>query len=116
MSNNPTAFQILTPHRGELHGVEALNEACQTRIAKFVIDRVGAVDGITLFDKVIQTRNRPKSNAIWAYDSTKRQKVKVEVFNGEIGTVQAFGFDNKIWNTLRSYGPRKIQIMAIPPT
>jgi hypothetical protein len=34
---------------------------------------VGAVDGITLFDKVIQTRNRPKSNPIWAYDSAKRQ-------------------------------------------
>jgi exodeoxyribonuclease V alpha subunit len=107
LSNNPTAFQILTPHRGELHGVESLNEACQTRIARFIIDRVGAVDGITLFDKVIQTRNRPRSNPIWAYDSAKRKKVQVEVFNGEIGTVQAFGFDNKIWNTLRSgYGPR----------
>ena len=46
LNDNPTAFQILTPHRGELHGVEALNEACQTRIAKFVIDRVGAVDGV----------------------------------------------------------------------
>ena len=107
LNDNPTAFQILTPHRGELHGVEALNEACQTRIAKFVIDRVGAVDGVTLFDKVIQTRNRTKSNPIWAYDSAKRQKVQVEVFNGEIGTVKAFGFDNKIWNTLKSgYGPR----------
>jgi hypothetical protein len=72
-----------------------------------LLDRVGAVDGITLFDKVIQTRNRPKSNPIWAYDSAKRRKVEVEVFNGEIGIVQAFGFDNKIWNTLRSgYGPR----------
>jgi len=107
LNDNPTAFQILTPHRGELHGVEALNEACQTRIAKFVIDRVGAVDGVTLFDKVIQTRNRTKSNPIWAYDSAKRRKVQVEVFNGEIGTVKAFGFDNKIWNTLKSgYGPR----------
>jgi exodeoxyribonuclease V alpha subunit len=107
LSNDPTAFQILTPHRGELHGVEALNEACQDRIAKFVIDRIGAVDGITLFDKVIQTRNRPKSNPIWGYDAAKRQKIKIEVFNGEIGTAKAFTFDDKIWNTLRSgYGPR----------
>ena len=107
LGDDPTAFQVLTPHRGELHGVEALNEACQDRIAKFVIDRVGAVDGITLFDKVIQTRNRPKSNPIWGYESTKRQKIKVELFNGEIGTVQAFGFDNKLWNTLKTgYGPR----------
>lgn len=104
---NPTAYQILTPHRGELHGVEAINEACQARIAKFVVQRVGAVDGITLFDKVIQIRNRPKSDPIWAYDANKRDQVEVEVFNGEIGTVGAFPFDNKIWQTLKSgYGPR----------
>ena len=104
---DPTSYQILTPHRGELHGVEALNEACQTRIAETVISKIGAVDGITLFDKVIQTRNRPKSNPIWAYDAAKREKIKVEVFNGEIGTVKAFGFDNKIWTTLKTgYGPR----------
>jgi hypothetical protein len=69
LQNNPTAFQILTPHRGEMHGVEALNEACQQRIASNIIKKGGAVDGITLFDKVIQTRNRPKSNmrsAQWA--------------------------------------------------
>ena len=65
------------------------------------------MDGVTLFDKAIQTRDRTKSNPIWAYNSAKRQKVQVEVFNGEIGTVKAFGFDNKIWNTLKSgYGPR----------
>ncbi len=107
LEKNPTAFQILTPHRGELHGVEALNEICQSRIAQFVIERVGSVDGITLFDKVIQTRNRPKSNPIWAYDFGKRQGVAVEVFNGEIGTVRAMGFDKKIYNTLKTgFGPR----------
>jgi exodeoxyribonuclease V alpha subunit len=108
LGQNPMAYQVLTPHRGELHGVEALNEACQTRIAKFVIDRVGAVDGITLSDKVIQVRNRPRSNPIWAYDARRREKLKVEVFNGEIGLVQAFGFDSKeVWNTVKTgYGPR----------
>lgn len=90
-----------------MHGVEAINEACQGRIAKFVIGRVGAVDGVTLFDKVIQVRNRPKSNQIWAYDAKKREQIEVEVFNGEIGTVGAFPFDSKIWQTLRSgYGSR----------
>ena len=65
------------------------------------------VDGITLFDKVIQTRNRPKSNPIWAYEAASREKLKIELFNGEIGVVQAFGFDNKIWKTLKTgYGPR----------
>ncbi|MER8983694.1 ATP-dependent RecD-like DNA helicase [Mesorhizobium sp. M0843] len=107
LEGDPTAYQILTPHRGEMHGVEALNEACQKRIADAVIAKIGAIDGITMFDKVIQFRNRPKSNPIWAYDSAKRENVKVEVFNGEIGVVRAFGFDNKIWNTLKSgFGPR----------
>lgn len=104
---DPMAYQILTPHRGELHGVEALNEACQDRIARNVLAKVGAIDGITLFDKVIQVRNRPKSNPIWAYDAKRREKITVEVFNGEIGIVGAFGFDNRIWNTLKTgYGPR----------
>jgi exodeoxyribonuclease V alpha subunit len=107
LNSDPTAYQILTPHRGELHGVEAINEACQTRIASFVIQRVGAVDGITLNDKVIQVRNRPKSDPIWGWDSKKREKIKVEVFNGEIGTVGAMGMDSKVWTTLRTgFGPR----------
>ena len=75
LESDPTAFQILTPHHGESHGVEALNEACQTRIADFVISRVGAVGGITLSDKVIQARNRPKSNPIWAYEAATRAKL-----------------------------------------
>lgn len=104
---DPTRYQILTPHRGEMHGVESINEACQARIAGKVIERVGVIDGITLFDKVIQVRNRPKSNPIWAYDSLKREQVKVEVFNGEIGSVSPIGFDKKIWGTLKTgYGPR----------
>ena len=107
LKDDPTAFQILTPHRGEMHGVEAINEACQTRIAGNLIKRVGAVDGITLFDKVIQTRNRPKSNMIWAYDAAKRAQLKVEVFNGEIGTVGTMGLDAKVWDTLKTgFGPR----------
>lgn len=31
----------------------------------------------------------------------------MEVFNGEIGIVQTFGFDHKVWNTVKTgYGPR----------
>ena len=107
LDDDPTAFQILTPHRGEMHGVEALNEACQKRRGEMVMSRLGCVDGVTLFDKVIQVRNRPKSNPIWAYRSATRDKLEVEVFNGEIGVVQAFPFDNRIWKTLKTgYGPR----------
>ena len=107
LEGDPTAFQILTPHRGEMHGVEALNEACQKRKAEYVMSKLGCEGGVTLFDKVIQTRNRPKSNPIWAYRSTTRENLKVEVFNGEIGVVQAFPFDDRLWKTLKTgYGPR----------
>ena len=107
LEDDPSAFQILTPHRGEIHGVEALNTACQNRRSEYVMSRVGCVDGITLFDKVIQIRNRPNSNPIWAYRSATGENEKVEVFNGEIGVVRVFGFDTKIWNTFRNgYGQR----------
>ena len=107
LGDDPTAFQVLTPHRGEMHGVEALNEACQKRRGEYVMSKIGCVAGVTLFDKVIQVRNRPKSNPIWAYRSATRENVEVEVFNGEIGAVQAFPFDNGLWKTLKTgYGPR----------
>ena len=105
---DPTAFQILSPHRGELHGVEALNEACQNRIVKRIIEKAGAVDGITLTGKVIQIRNRPRSDMIWAYDTNAKKNVEVKVFNGEIGIVGAFGFEAaKMWKRVKTgYGPR----------
>lgn len=107
LKDDPTAFQVLTPHRGELHGVEALNEACQARVAKALIERVGAVDGITVFDKVIQYRNRSRSNMIWAYDWNIKKQVQVEVFNGEIGVADFFAFDESVKKRLKTgYGAR----------
>ena len=107
LGDDPTSYQILTPHRGELHGVEALNRACQNRIAAGVLARVGAVGGITLFDKVIQTRNRSNRSAIWAYDWATKQQRAVEVFNGEIGIVKAMGFDKSVIKRLKTgYGAR----------
>jgi exodeoxyribonuclease V alpha subunit len=89
----PEKYQVLTPHRGEAYGVAALNDAMQKRIARGVLATFGAVDGITLFDKVIQYRNRPRSNAIWAYNYNSQKSERVEVFNGEIGFVQKHGYD-----------------------
>ena len=40
---------------------------------------------MTAFDKIIQVRNRPRSNPAWAYDTVTRKNLKVELFNGEIG-------------------------------
>ena len=64
----PERYQILTPHRGEIHGVESLNESVQNRIASGLIDKYGAIDRITLSDKVIQYRNRSQSDPIYAYN------------------------------------------------
>ena len=91
--NNPERLQVLTPHRGELHGVEALNIELQSVLTNDLIDRVGAVDGITLNDKVIQTRNRTSSRGIWAYDFDLGKARQVELFNGEIGYAEPHNFD-----------------------
>lgn len=94
-SKGPAAFQILTPHRGGTHGVENLNQACQRRRNAFTIERLGAVDGVTLGDKVIQVRNRSRSNPLSAYDWNLRKVQDIEVFNGEIGIVKPSGMDAK---------------------
>src|SRR3546814_7489555 len=58
IQNSTERLQVLTPHRGELHGVEALNIELQSVRTNDLIDRVGAVDGIPLTAKVIQSENR----------------------------------------------------------
>ncbi len=93
IQNSPERLQVLTPHRGELHGVEALNIELQSVLTNDLIDRVGAVDGITLNDKVIQVRNRTSSRGIWAYDFDLGKPRQVELFNGEIGYAEPHNYD-----------------------
>lgn len=105
LESDPTRFQVLTPHRGEAHGVEALNDACQSHRCKRYIETVGMEGGVTLTDKVIQVRNRPASDMIWAYDYDARGQKQVQVFNGEIGNVRAIGFDTgKLWAKVNGKG------------
>ena len=99
----PERYQVLTPHRGELHGVESLNGAIQNRVAAGAIRRYGLLDGITLYDKVIQFRNRPQSDLIGAYNFKKRQAERIEVFNGEIGFVQKHNFDEQLRPPLKRF-------------
>ena len=89
----PERYQVLTPHRGEIHGVESLNESIQNRISSGLINNHGTIDGITLYDKVMQYRNRSQSNPIYAYNFETRKEENVEIFNGEIGFVQKHTFD-----------------------
>ena len=98
----PERYQVLTPHRGEIHGVEAINSAVQERIASKLKRQPGTLDGITLFDKVIQYRNRPKSNPIRAYNYETGKPERIEVFNGEIGFVEGHNFDKRrVWRLKR---------------
>ena len=87
MEWRPERYQILTPHRGEMHGVEALNSAVQDHVSAAVVQGFGALGGITLFDKVIQVRNRSRSNSIWAYDRNTKRREPIEIYNGQIGFV-----------------------------
>ena len=57
------------------------------------MDRIGAIDGVTLNDKVIQVQNRTSRRGLWAYDFDQKKSRKVELFNGEIGYVEAHNFD-----------------------
>lgn len=84
----PDYLQIITPYRGEFFGTEEINRICQERLRKSLLSKVGAIDGITLFDKVIQVVNRPRSRPIKAcYKCGKGKPEPIEVFNGQIGFV-----------------------------
>lgn len=97
LKDNVNCMQILSPVRGELHGTDAINLTVQKFKSDYWLKK-GAVDGITLFDKVIQIVNRPASKPLWGFDFKARGRVKVEVFNGEIGTVVPTGSWDQIKN------------------
>lgn len=54
-----------------------------------------SVDGIGLFDKVIQIRNRPASDKAYVYDWSARKPGRQEVYNGEIATVSPMAYEAK---------------------
>lgn len=87
LKDDVVAFQILSPVRGDEFGTEAINMACQAFKSGNWAQR-GTVDGFHLFDKVIQVRNRTKSDPVKAYDFNQRSQVDLQIFNGEIGTLQ----------------------------
>ena len=90
----PEYSQILSPYRGELYGTDALNQAVQKE-KNGDYGETPTLDGITLFDKVIQIRNRTASDPIYGYDRKTTGNLQVDVFNGELGFVGPHGFDLK---------------------
>jgi hypothetical protein len=107
----PEKSQILTPYRGDLFGIEAINNAVQKHISQGMLDKVSALDGITLFDKVIQVRNRPKRDMAYAYNASSRKAERIEIFNGELGFVKPHGFDVKVWQWKKDFWLKHFQVV-----
>lgn len=84
----PEYMQVISPYRGEQFGTDHLNKVLQKKATGHMLERVGHLAGITLFDKVIQFVNRPKSNPVWAYCPADRKNKQIEVYNGEMGFIE----------------------------
>jgi len=67
------------------------------------IEKKGNLNGITIFDKVIQYINRSGKKAYYGYNMTAKANERVDVFNGEMGKVRVHNFDlDKFkWNNFR---------------
>jgi len=91
----PERRQVLSPYRGEGYGTEALNLVIQELAQGRSAGEFKEIDGIAFYDKVIQIKNRPRSNPIWAYNWDTRNNERIEVYNGEMGFVAPHPFDQK---------------------
>lgn len=87
-------FQVISPYRSEVFGTDSLNLFLQSKFNKRAVENQQFIDGIGLFDKVIQVRNRPKSNMIFAW-SPGAGNAHIQIFNGEMGFSRPHPFDNK---------------------
>jgi hypothetical protein len=69
----PDAFQVITPYRGDESGSEILNNVLKEFLNGRMHERLGSLGGVSLQDKVIQIRNRPKSDPYyaWSVDLTR---------------------------------------------
>ena len=91
-----TYQQVISPLRSEFYGVDNLNIIFQNLYNGYQAKKT-ALDGIALFDKVIQIRNRPKSNPISAYNTATRKAQNIEIYNGEIGFAKPHPFNKDLW-------------------
>lgn len=93
----PEYHQVISPYVHEDFGTEAVNLRLQKEARGGGLERIGSLSGITLFDKVMQTRNRGASEPLHAYNFKTKTNEPCEVFNGELGYVRPHGFDNSKW-------------------
>ena len=93
----PERSQVISPYRGELFGIEHLNQIIQGHKNLWMVENKGTLGSITYNDKVIQTRNRSRSKPLKAYNTKTKKASDLEVFNGEIGYTKVHGYDHKKW-------------------
>jgi len=94
IKDSPERFQIISPYRGEFYGTMSINTFMQSTFNGYWSRRL-SVDGIGLYDKVIQIRNRPASDKAYVYDWGLRKPGRQEVYNGEIATVSPMAYEAK---------------------
>ena len=105
----PDFMQVISPYRGEFFGVDNINSQLQLTFNADNVKNRGLCGGLTYFDKVLQYRNRTKSNPIWAYNLDFRRAHTIEIFNGEIGFVKPHAFDKRWkWPNFR---PSRFQVI-----
>jgi exodeoxyribonuclease V alpha subunit len=100
----PEYLQVISPYRSELFGTDHLNTVIQKLLQPYARKSPGeslrALDGIMLFDKVIQIRNSTKREPIWGWNWESEESNKNEIvslFNGELGFVKPHALDGKKW-------------------
>lgn len=72
ISSNIDEIQVVSSYCGEFYGTDEINRYMQKVFNGIWYKRVG-IDGISLFDKVIQYRNRPQSDMAYAYNLSTRK-------------------------------------------
>jgi hypothetical protein len=109
-SQRPEYLQVISPYRGEEFGIDNLNRVLQESVHGKRADELRHIDGIALFDKVIQIRNRPRSNRIWAYRPSTKTSEQIEIYNGYLGFTKPHGYDaGKLgWAGFR---PKRLQVI-----
>ncbi len=100
-------YQIISPYRNELFGIEHLNSIMQEHLNAENIEAYGTFGGLAVRDKIIQQVNRANSTAYYAYDLQNKSKHRLNVYNGELGTVY---YSNRQEKKLSVEFERKAQI------
>lgn len=107
--NRGAYMQILSPRRGELYGTESLNSLFQKTFNPNNVEN-RSLEGIGIFDKVMQIRNRSLSDPIYAFNLENQTVEPHEVYNGEIGFVKVHGLDKKKWKW-SGFHPERFQVI-----